>query len=192
MRHALITALAATAAGAGGAVWADADPLAAIRAATAKYEDVNVALAEGFFPAPPGDCVSAAAEGLPPDMGAMGIHYIHPGLLGLFPPGEGRVNGNGMNTDFATPSILLYEPRADGTLELVGVENLVFQAAWAEAGNDGPPMFGEQPWDEMADMGDTDGDEAHGFEPHYDLHVWVQRENPAGTFAAFNPAVSCD
>lgn len=177
--------------GFGGAVLADADPLEAIRTATAKYQDVNVALAEGFFPAPPGDCTSAATEGLPPEMGAMGIHYVHPGLLGLAPPGDGPVNGNGMNTDFAAPSVLLYEPQADGSLELVGVENLIFQAAWAEAGNDGPPMYGDQPWDSMADAAGTDGDEAHGFAPHYDLHIWVQRENPAGVFAAFNPMVKC-
>ncbi|SEW14906.1 hypothetical protein SAMN05444851_1708 [Aliiroseovarius sediminilitoris] len=170
---------------------ADTDWMGTILAATEKYADVNVALAEGFFPAPPGDCTSAAAEGLPPEMGSMGIHYIHPGLLGLAPPGDGRVNGSGMNTDFAKPSILLYEPQTDGSLVLVGVENLIFQAAWAEAGNESPPMFRDQPWDTMADMGDTDGDEAHGFEPHYDLHIWTQRENPQGIYAPFNPNVSC-
>ena len=175
---------------AGGGALADTDQLDAILAATAKYTDVNVALAEGFFPAPPGDCVSAAAEGLPPEMGAMGIHYINPGLLGLAPPGQGRVNGNGMNTDFTTPSILLYEPQADGSLVLVGVENLIFRAAW-DADNDSPPVFGDQPWDMMADMGGTAGDEAHGFEPHYDLHVWAQRENPMGMFMPFNPNVAC-
>lgn len=170
---------------------AGTDWMDAILESTAKYEDVNVALAEGFFPAPPGDCTSAATEGLPSEMGAMGIHYIHPGLLGLNPPGDGRVNGTGLNTDFAKPSILLYEPQADGSLVLVGVENLIFKTAWAEAGNEGSPMLGDQPWDVMADMGNTDGDEAHGFEPHYDLHVWAQRANPQGVFAAFNPNVSC-
>lgn len=174
-----------------GAALAETDQIDMILTATAKYADINVALAEGFFPAPPGDCVSAAAEGLPAEMGAMGIHYIHPGLLGLTPPGSGRVNGNGMNTDFTTPSILLYEPQPDGSLQLVGVENLIFQSAWTAAGKDGVPMFGDQPWDVMADMSDTEGDEAHGFEPHYDLHVWTQRENPTGVFAPFNPDVTC-
>ena len=27
--------------------------------------------------------------------------------------------------------------------------------------------------------------------PHYDLHVWLYRENPDGMLAAFNPDVSC-
>lgn len=175
--------LAATAAAAGE------EDLTAIRAATAKYQDVNVALADGFVP-DPGGCISAGMEGLPPELGAMGIHYINPGRLGItaFEP---RVTGAGLNTDFAMPSILLYEPQADGSLVLAGVENLVFQDAWKAAGNGGPPMFGDHEWDTMADMMDSAGDEAHGFEPHYDMHVWTERANPAGTVVAFNPAVSC-
>jgi hypothetical protein len=38
----------------------------------------------------------------------------------------------------------------------------------------------------------TDIDEAHGFEPHYELHAWVFRENPNGPFEQFNPAVTCE
>jgi len=26
---------------------------------------------------------------------------------------------------------------------------------------------------------------------HYDLHVWLWKNNPAGTFSPTNPAVSC-
>ena len=26
---------------------------------------------------------------------------------------------------------------------------------------------------------------------HYDLHVWVWRDSPAGTFSTFNPTVGC-
>jgi len=185
----VLLCVASLAAGGTGTAFAAGNDLDEIRAATVKYKDVNVALAEGFVPAPPG-CVSAAAEGLPAEMGAMGIHYIHPGMMGLNPPG-GRVSGNGLVTDFATPTVLLYEPQADGSLEFLGVENLVFKEAWEAAGHEGPPMFGEQMWDSMADMPGTDGDEAHGFEAHYDLHVWTERENPVGTFAPFNPAVSC-
>ena len=53
----------------------------AVRATAEKYKDVNVALAEGYIRDPADHCVSAAAEGLPAEWGAMGIHYIHPGLL---------------------------------------------------------------------------------------------------------------
>jgi hypothetical protein len=26
---------------------------------------------------------------------------------------------------------------------------------------------------------------------HYDLHVWLWQDNPAGMFALFNPTVTC-
>jgi hypothetical protein len=29
------------------------------------------------------------------------------------------------------------------------------------------------------------------FDPHYDRHVWLYRDNPNGLFAQFNPNVSC-
>ncbi len=168
-----------------------AEALAAVRAAAAKYQDVNAALAAGYVPDPSGLCVSAAAEGLPPEWGAMGIHYLNMAALGIT-GAKPRIDGQGTHTDFLTPAILLYEPQADGSLELVGVENMVFQAAWAAAGNSQPPSFAGVQWDAMADDPATTGDEAHGFAPHYDRHVWAFRENPAGPFAPFNPAVSCE
>lgn len=167
------------------------EEIAAIRAATAKYKDVNVALAEGFIPDPSGACVSAAAEGLPAEWGAMGIHYLNPGRLGIT-GGEPRVNGNGTNVDFTAPSILMYEPQADGSLQLLGVENLVFKEGWAAAGNSMAPTFAGKMWDSMADDPNTAGDEAHMFEAHFDLHVWSERENPAGATTPFNPMVNCD
>ena len=45
-----------------------------VRRATQKYDDVKVALAEGYILAPPGDYITAAKEGLPAEWGAMGIH----------------------------------------------------------------------------------------------------------------------
>lgn len=167
------------------------DELEAIRAATAKYKDVNVALADGFIRDPANACVMAGEEGLPPEWGGMGIHYLNMARLGIT-TGEPRVDGNGLNTDFTKPSVLMYEPQADGSLVLLGVENLVFQAAWHAAGNSSPPIFVEAEWDTMADDPATEGDEAHHFEPHYDRHVWAFRENPAGMVVPFNPAVSCE
>ena len=77
-------------------------------------------------------------------------------------------------------------------MELVAVENLVFIDAWEEAGNVAPPSFRGVPYDRMADDPSTPIDEAHLFEPHYDRHVWLYRENPNGIFAQFNPAVTCE
>ena len=37
----------------------------------------------------------------------------------------------------------------------------------------------------------TPVDEAHGFEPHYELHIWLYRQNPAGMFMPFNARVKC-
>ncbi len=125
------------------AVAGEAEEIAAVREATAKYQDVSVALAEGFIPAPSG-CITAAGEGLPPEWGAMGIHYIHPGILKITAT-EPRVDGGSTHTDFLNPAILMYEPQADGSLELIAVENLVFVKAWAEAGHDDPPVFAGKP-----------------------------------------------
>ena len=43
----------------------------------------------------------------------------------------------------------------------------------------------------MIDNPATPADEAHGFEPHYELHVWLYRDNPAGMFMPFNTRASC-
>jgi hypothetical protein len=183
------------AATAGEASTPAADPEAAelekVRAATERFNDVNVALAEGYVPDPSGMCITAEMEGRPAADGAMGVHYLRPDLLGLA-QAPGRVNGTGMHTDFMQPAILLYEPQADATLKLVGVENLVWAAAWQQAGNATPPSYQGHEFNYMIDDPATTTDEAHGFEPHYDLHVWLYRDNPSGRFVPFNPAVTCE
>jgi hypothetical protein len=180
-------AMAAAAPLALGAEDVDLDEL---RARVEKYRDVYVALADGYIN-PDNHCVSAAGEGLPPELGAMGIHFIHPALLQITAT-EPRVDGMGTHTDWTQPAILIYEPQADGSLELVAVENLVFEAAWQEAGNSEAPVLNGRTWDHMADDPATAGDEAHGFAPHMDQHVWLFRENPAGILMPFNANVTCD
>jgi len=168
---------------------ADVD-LDQIRASVEKYKDINVAMAEGYI-TPDNLCVSAAAEGLPAELGAMGMHYIHPALLKITGT-EPRVNGESTYTDWSQPAILIYEPQADGSMELVAVENLVFEAAWEAAGMGEVPTLNGRAWDHMADDANTAGDEAHGFMPHYDQHVWLFRENPIGDLMPFNPNVTCE
>lgn len=162
-----------------------------VKRATERFRDVKVALAEGFVPDPGNLCDSAEMMGRPASYGAMGIHYFRPDLLGITAPPSPRVNGDGTHTDFWKPSILIYEPQADGSLALVAVENLVFAAAWRAAGHTEPPTFHGVPYDSMVDDPSTPVDEAHMFEPHFDRHVWLHRENPRGVFAQFNPAVTC-
>lgn len=132
----------------------DEPSLEEIRAATERFRDVSVALAEGYVPDPTGMCSTAAMEG--------------------------------------RPALLLYEPQADGSMALLGVENLVFRDAWLAAGHDGPPVFHGRTWDAWADDPATPRDEAHGIEPHFDQHVWLFREHPTDVLAPFNPAVTCE
>lgn len=165
--------------------------LAAVRAATERFRDVKVALAEGYVADPMNVCDTADMMGRPKNLGAMGIHYFRPDLLGITAPPNPRVDGSGTHTDFNQPAILIYEPQADGSLVLVAVENLVFAKSWHAAGNSRPPSFHGVEYDSMKDDPATAIDEAHMFEPHYDRHVWLYRDNPNGIFAQFNPNVSC-
>ena len=109
-----MTVLAAT----GGVTDPDAlRQLAAVRQATAKYHDVQAALADGYVPV--SDCAAA------PGIGGMGIHYLNPALA------------SDLAVDALTPEILLYAPSPDG-LKLVGVEYFV-----AYVGQPAPRLFGQ-------------------------------------------------
>lgn len=165
--------------------------LSEVRALAAKYRDVSVARAEGFTT--DNKCVTAEMLGHPAEMGAMGLHYVRRDLLGL-PPATAatgaRVRGNGTHVDFEQPAMLVYEPQADGSMVLVAVENLVFKEAW-HARNGSPPTFHGRPYPLLEDDPATALDEAHGWEPHYEQHLWVFRDNPNGPYSPFNPKVTC-
>jgi hypothetical protein len=171
-------------------VWDRAAVKAAIeevRTATKKYEDVEVAKAEGFIPADNGHCATATEAGLPAEAGAMGIHYINPKVLKITAV-KPLVDGESTHTDFLKPAILLYEPQANGFLKLVGVENLVFWKAWTAAGNKTPPTFAGRTWDYM------EGEKAHGFTPHADQHVYfieTADKDPMKQLLPFHPGVTC-
>lgn len=137
--------------------------LQAVRAAVARYHSVDQAIAAGYFAASP--CEESPA-------GAMGIHFINPALFG---PGNDPLN----------PEILLYLPNSDGELKLVGVEYFQVDADQdLTTDGDRPSILGQA----------FDGPML-GHNPqmpiHYDLHVWVAEENPAGVFAQWNPAINC-
>lgn len=163
-----------------------------VRAAAEKYRDVNVAKAEGYTT--DNKCVTAEMLGHPAALGTMGLHYVRRDLLGLppkpSPPGP-RVHGTGTYTDFRKPAMLVYEPQQDGSLELVAVENLVFADAWHKASGEQPPRFHGRAWPVLRDDPSTKVDEAHGWEPHYEQHLWVFRDNPNGNYSPFNPKVTC-
>ena len=100
-----------------------ASEIAAVKAATEKYNDIAVALAEGFI-APEG-CISAAGEGLPPELGAMGIHYIHPGML--------KITDGADPEDLRGERTCVLRPRPLGSLQLDENLGLVIQQFPGEA-----------------------------------------------------------
>lgn len=159
-----------------------------IRRANQQYASVQAASAAGFVT--DGMCVDAGMVGAPAALGAMGVHYANPQRLGLVIDAP-RMRGTDGVIDPAKPEILIFEPQADGAQRLVAVEYLVFEEAWKAAGHTTPPALFGQEFVYMKDVPGTAQDEAHGADPHYELHVWLYRQNPNGMFAEFNPMVSC-
>ena len=102
--------------------------------------------------------------------GGMGVHFINEQLVG-------------QALDPLKPQILLYEPDASGKLRLAGAEWFVPLAIAKER----PQLFHQDLQGPM-----------EGHEPvmpaelaHYDLHVWLFKNNPEGMFAPTNPTVKC-
>jgi hypothetical protein len=154
------------------------------RAATAKYRDVEAALADGYVRDPIDACETPSHMGIAEDLGVMGIHYLRPDLLGLA-EGETRLDVTGTHTDFLEPALLLYEPQADSSLALVAVANHVSASAWARAGHPAAPSFAGVAFTlHPADPGMMT-------EARYELHAWLHRPNPSGMFAPYNPDVTC-
>ena len=136
--------------------------LAALRAATAKYHNVQRAIADGYLPT--AECAESPA-------GAMGYHYLNPDLIG--------------STDLRRPAVLLYAPSPSGRLKLVAAEYVVFDADGdLSTDHDRPSMFGR------GFDGPMPG-HVTGMPVHYELHAWVWAHNPDGTFADWNPSLSC-
>lgn len=161
-----------------------------VREATEKFEDIEVALEAGYVRDPMDLCYGASDAGRPAQLGHMGVHYFRPDLLGITEE-KPRVDGTGTHTDFTSPGVLVYEPQADGSMELVAVENLVFKDAW-DGTHQGPPTFHGLEYYPMVDNPRTELDEAHHFRPHYELHLWVHRENPVAVYSEWNPNVTCE
>lgn len=78
-----------------------------VREANDRFQDVNVAIAEGYGPIP---CVSGGSGG------SMGIHYVN---------GEYLTNDDNA-VDVSRPEALMYEAMSDGSLVLVGAEFITF------------------------------------------------------------------
>jgi hypothetical protein len=144
-----------------------------LRLSLEKYQDPVVAVRDGYFSTL--GCVEYPKPGgqgqVAYQAGAMGIHFLNPALISPVP-------------DPKRPTLLLYEPDARGKLTLVGAEWFVPLATGIK---ERPQLFGRE----------FDGP-MEGHEPllpqnlhHYDLHVWLWKQNPAGLFSPTNPLVKC-
>ena len=135
-----------------------------VRRATAQFKDVEAAKEAGYglFHG----CVSGPQEG------AMGIHFANGQLVG-----DGAL-------DVQHPEALLYEAK-DGKLQLTGVEYIVFAEAW-DTHHPAPPVLGGQLFNYVS------APNRFRIPAFYELHVWAWKSNPAGTFADWNPRVSCE
>jgi hypothetical protein len=174
MYRALIAALALVATGmtvaATSAIAGDgalSDELREVRAAVARYHSTEQAASAGYFFDPTEPCIASP-------LGTMGVHIVHEELMA------------DPAIDPLKPEILLYVPKDNGRLELVGVE--YFRRAADQTPpidpSDRPSLFGVEFQGPMPEH-------APGMGWHYDLHVWVAEANPSGVFALFNPAITC-
>jgi hypothetical protein len=151
-------------AGAVGA-FARGDELAAVRAATARFHQLSAAERAGY-----GVFYVCTDQ---PGQGAMGQHYVNGGLVG------------DAILDPAHPEAVIYEPQADGSSKLVGVEWVVFQSAWERAGHSAPPtLFGRT-------LKYVPFPNRYEIPAFYQIHAWIWKHNPSGSFNDWNPTVSC-
>jgi hypothetical protein len=143
--------------------------LNAARVATAAFRDLDAAKAAGYG-GPLEDLAHKTCIDNP--AGGMGIHYVNGNLVG-----DAKVNAR-------TPEALVYEPMSDGSLRLVALEYVVFQANWDAKHRSAPKLFGQR--FELIGAGNR-----YGLDPFYELHVWIWKYNPSGMFKDWNPSVSC-
>lgn len=98
-----------------------------------------------------------------PTLGGMGFHWVNNAKVDpVFDPLE--------------PEALVYAPDASGAPKLAAVEYIVIDIGQPAPTFDGHPF----------DVGGTPVPV-----PHWSLHVWLDRDNPSGIFAPFNPDVTC-
>ena len=136
-----------------------------VRAATAPFHNLDVAMAAGY------GAVKGCAQN--PGVGAMGQHYVKGSLVG------------DPALDTLRPEALVYEPRVGGGYRLVAIEYIVLKDAWHTANGSNPPrLFGKQ-------LSLVTAPNAYDLPDFYEIHLWLWKTNPKGLFADWNPRVSC-
>jgi hypothetical protein len=131
---------------------------ARVKEATAVFRNIQAAVGAGYTVQFPAGCAALA------NVGAQGFHYLDP------------VAAGDAKLDLLHPELVMYEPQANGSLVLVGVDYVIPFAEWKAPQPPvllGMPLMRNEPLQVWA------------------LHIWTERANPDGLFAAWNPAVSC-
>jgi hypothetical protein len=158
--------------------------LAEVRQVTAPYHDLDAAMAAGYTVWSPDPFAPNATCPSSPE-GQMGYHLVNVSLRG----GAANPAAGDAVIDPLRPEMLLYEKRPDGQVHLVGVEYIVFKAAWERdhgAGAAPPEVFGQP----LLASSHTFPGNPNPI-PHYELHVWIFTSNPLGMFYPWNPTATC-
>lgn len=162
---ALVIALSAVFVTAGLATADGQSAIAQVRQATAKYHDIDAAVADGYGP------FYVCTE--QPGIGAMGQHYVN----GAFVEDPA--------IDPLRPEVLVYAPKRDGGYRLVALEYVTIAALWeAQFGSANPTVLGQ-------DLHLVPEGNRYGLPDFYERHMWLWLGNPLGLFEDWNPNVSC-
>ncbi len=144
--------------------------LSTIRAATAKYHRLSAAQHAGWsglFQDVNGlTCIEDTDV---PSMGGMGYHWVNPDNIG--------------STDPTKPAALIYASSGKKKQRLAGMEYLVPDVP---TGTVPQPSLNGQRF-----MYNEPGNRFLGDTAFWSLHVWAWQHNPAGTYAMWNPTITC-
>jgi hypothetical protein len=151
------------------------DELAQVRAATARFHRVEVAIEAGYELGWVNGSGVRIITGCVahPTAGAMGYHYINEELM------------DDLVADPLEPEALVYAPAPDGGLKLVAVEWIV---RGPQSNPPGVPAGAPAPRVLGMDMHILVPPPGPAF---YLMHAWIWMNNPAGMFADWNPEVTC-
>lgn len=156
---------------------------ASARSSTAKYRSLIVAKKAGYSILTDTAGITCIAE---PGMGAMGVRYVKDNLV------------KDPAVDAKEPEALVYAPDGQSGLHLAALEYVVIQGAW-NAHQIPPASLSVRTHESIAppmlfghEFNFTDAPNRYGLPPFYSLHVWLWKDNPAGTFEMWNPAMHCD
>ena len=103
----------------------------------------------------------------------MGYHFVNPARLT-----DGVIVAD-------KPDILLYTKDQNGQLRLAGAQWFAVDPDQDLTTDNGRPTLLGQAFN-----GPMPGHEP-GMPIHFDLHAWIWQDNPTGTFAPWNPALTC-